>query len=94
MSYSVQRAEYSCPFVFKYIFSPPRFIEYGEYKDNQYGTSLESIRSVLARNKLCLVDVQPEVSSAQVKARQEEVYYCSWLHVFAPVSLAVPMLMP
>ncbi|XP_041939967.1 MAGUK p55 subfamily member 3 isoform X1 [Alosa alosa] len=37
-----------------------KFIEYGEYKDNQYGTSLESIRSVLARNKLCLVDVQPE----------------------------------
>ncbi|KAL2078631.1 hypothetical protein ACEWY4_026316 [Coilia grayii] len=37
-----------------------KFIEYGEYKDNQYGTSLESIRTVLARNKLCLVDVQPE----------------------------------
>ncbi|KAF4106725.1 MAGUK p55 subfamily member 3 isoform X2 [Onychostoma macrolepis] len=37
-----------------------KFIEYGEYKNNQYGTSLESIRSVLARNKICLVDVQPE----------------------------------
>ncbi|XP_073722884.1 MAGUK p55 subfamily member 3 isoform X3 [Misgurnus anguillicaudatus] len=37
-----------------------RFIEYGEYKNNQYGTSLEAIRSVLARNKVCLVDVQPE----------------------------------
>ncbi|XP_076856306.1 MAGUK p55 subfamily member 3 isoform X3 [Brachyhypopomus gauderio] len=37
-----------------------KFIEYGEYKDNQYGTSLESIRSVLAKNKMCLVDVQPE----------------------------------
>ncbi|KAL6475189.1 hypothetical protein MHYP_G00162290 [Metynnis hypsauchen] len=37
-----------------------RFIEYGEYKDNLYGTSLESIRSVLAKNKMCLVDVQPE----------------------------------
>ncbi|XP_031417146.1 MAGUK p55 subfamily member 3 isoform X2 [Clupea harengus] len=37
-----------------------KFIEYGEYKENQYGTSLESIRCVLARNKLCLVDVQPE----------------------------------
>ncbi|XP_030630070.1 MAGUK p55 subfamily member 3 isoform X3 [Chanos chanos] len=37
-----------------------KFIEYGEYKDNQYGTSLESIRSVLAKNKLCLVDVQPD----------------------------------
>ncbi|CAB1312132.1 unnamed protein product [Coregonus sp. 'balchen'] len=36
------------------------FIEYGEYKDNFYGTSLEAIRSVLDRNKMCLVDVQPE----------------------------------
>ncbi|XP_028826060.1 MAGUK p55 subfamily member 3 isoform X2 [Denticeps clupeoides] len=37
-----------------------KFIEHGEYKDNQYGTSLESIRNVLARKKLCVVDVQPE----------------------------------
>ncbi|XP_046710692.1 MAGUK p55 subfamily member 3 isoform X1 [Silurus meridionalis] len=37
-----------------------KFIEYGEYKENQYGTSLESVRSVLARNKMCLVDIQPE----------------------------------
>uniref|UniRef100_A0A8C7GSS0 MAGUK p55 scaffold protein 3 n=2 Tax=Oncorhynchus kisutch TaxID=8019 RepID=A0A8C7GSS0_ONCKI len=36
------------------------FIEYGEYKDHFYGTSLEAIRSVLDRNKICLVDVQPE----------------------------------
>ncbi|TSK14621.1 MAGUK p55 subfamily member 3 [Bagarius yarrelli] len=37
-----------------------KFVEYGEYKENQYGTSLESVRSVLAKNKMCLVDVQPE----------------------------------
>uniref|UniRef100_A0A6Q2Y5J9 Membrane protein, palmitoylated 3b (MAGUK p55 subfamily member 3) n=1 Tax=Esox lucius TaxID=8010 RepID=A0A6Q2Y5J9_ESOLU len=36
------------------------FIEYGEYKENFYGTSLEAIRSVLDRSKMCLVDVQPE----------------------------------
>lgn len=40
-----------------------RFIEYGEYKDNLYGTSLESIHRVLDQNKVCLVDVQPEVST-------------------------------
>lgn len=38
-----------------------RFIEHGEYKENQYGTSIEAIRSVQAKNKMCLVDVQPEV---------------------------------
>lgn len=39
-----------------------RFIEFGEYKDNLYGTSLESIHRTLDQNKVCLVDVQPEVS--------------------------------
>lgn len=38
-----------------------RFIEHGEYKENQYGTSIEAIRSVQAKNKMCVVDVQPEV---------------------------------
>ncbi|XP_037546961.1 MAGUK p55 subfamily member 3 [Nematolebias whitei] len=37
-----------------------KFIEYGEYKENLYGTSLESIHRVLNQNKVCLVDVQPE----------------------------------
>ncbi|XP_013855382.1 MAGUK p55 subfamily member 3 [Austrofundulus limnaeus] len=37
-----------------------KFIEHGEYKENQYGTSIEAIRSVQARNKMCIVDVQPE----------------------------------
>lgn len=39
-----------------------RFIEYGEYKNNYYGTSIDSVRSVLAKNKVCLLDVQPHVS--------------------------------
>lgn len=41
-----------------------RFIEHGEYKENQYGTSIEAIRSVQAKNKMCVVDVQPEVSTS------------------------------
>ncbi|XP_058485113.1 MAGUK p55 subfamily member 7 isoform X1 [Solea solea] len=36
-----------------------KFIEYGEYKGNYYGTSFDSIRSILSRNKVCLLDVQP-----------------------------------
>ncbi|XP_076615249.1 MAGUK p55 subfamily member 3-like isoform X1 [Chaetodon auriga] len=38
-----------------------KFIEYGEYKDNLYGTSMESIHRILDQKKACLVDVQPEV---------------------------------
>ncbi|KFQ22241.1 MAGUK p55 subfamily member 3, partial [Mesitornis unicolor] len=37
-----------------------KFVEHGEYKENLYGTSLEAIRSVLAKKKVCLVDVVPE----------------------------------
>ncbi|NXH11079.1 MPP3 protein, partial [Bucco capensis] len=37
-----------------------KFVEHGEYKENLYGTSLEAIRSVMARKKVCLVDVVPE----------------------------------
>ncbi|CAL1587907.1 unnamed protein product [Knipowitschia caucasica] len=37
-----------------------KFIEHGEYKENQYGTSIQAIRSVQAKNKMCIVDVQPE----------------------------------
>ncbi|XP_021335692.2 MAGUK p55 subfamily member 7 isoform X1 [Danio rerio] len=36
-----------------------RFIEHGEYKGNYYGTSFDSVRSVLSKNKVCLLDVQP-----------------------------------
>ncbi|CAN9509234.1 unnamed protein product [Ophioblennius macclurei] len=37
-----------------------KFIEFGEYKENLYGTSLESIHRILDQKKVCLVDVQPE----------------------------------
>ncbi|XP_059127845.1 MAGUK p55 subfamily member 3 isoform X1 [Peromyscus eremicus] len=37
-----------------------KFLEHGEYKENLYGTSLEAIRAVMAKNKVCLVDVEPE----------------------------------
>ncbi|XP_029555269.1 MAGUK p55 subfamily member 7 [Salmo trutta] len=36
-----------------------KFIEHGEYKGNYYGTSLDSVHSVLSKNKVCLLDVQP-----------------------------------
>ncbi|KAJ8010313.1 hypothetical protein DPEC_G00073740 [Dallia pectoralis] len=36
-----------------------KFVEHGEYKGNYYGTSLDSVHSVLSKNKVCLLDVQP-----------------------------------
>lgn len=50
-------------FISKHLFETDihnnKFIEYGEYKNNYYGTSIDSIRSVLTKNKVCLLDVQP-----------------------------------
>ncbi|XP_051910953.1 MAGUK p55 subfamily member 7 isoform X1 [Hippocampus zosterae] len=50
-------------FISKHLFETDihnnKFIEFGEYKGNYYGTSLDSIRSVLSKNKVCLLDVQP-----------------------------------
>ncbi|CAI5788931.1 MAGUK p55 subfamily member 7 isoform X1 [Podarcis lilfordi] len=50
-------------FISKHLFETDvqnnKFIEYGEYKNNYYGTSVDSVRSVLAKNKVCLLDVQP-----------------------------------
>ncbi|XP_041823490.1 MAGUK p55 subfamily member 7 [Melanotaenia boesemani] len=50
-------------FISKHLFETDilnnKFIEYGEYKGNYYGTSLDSVRSVLSKKKVCLLDVQP-----------------------------------
>lgn len=61
-----------------------RFIEHGEYKENQYGTSIEAIRSVQAKNKMCVVDVQPEVGVAVVAS--------SWLRPGVTSDLPPPLL--
>ncbi|XP_043085383.1 MAGUK p55 subfamily member 7 [Puntigrus tetrazona] len=50
-------------FISKHLFEADiqnnKFIEHGEYKGNYYGTSFDSVRSVLSKNKVCLLDVQP-----------------------------------
>ncbi|XP_058274159.1 MAGUK p55 subfamily member 7 [Hemibagrus wyckioides] len=37
-----------------------KFIEYGEHGGKYYGTSLDSVRKVLAESKVCLLDVEPD----------------------------------
>ncbi|XP_037829271.1 MAGUK p55 subfamily member 7 [Kryptolebias marmoratus] len=50
-------------FISKHLFEADihnnKFIEFGEYKGNFYGTNLDSVRSVLSKNKVCLIDVKP-----------------------------------
>jgi guanylate kinase len=39
-----------------------QFLEHGEYNGNMYGTSIESVRSVIDQHKMCVLDIQPAVS--------------------------------
>ncbi|XP_047432814.1 MAGUK p55 subfamily member 4 isoform X2 [Mugil cephalus] len=41
-----------------------RFLEYGEYKGNLYGTSIESVREVLSSGKICVIDIEPNAIQA------------------------------
>uniref|UniRef100_A0A3B1IYR2 Membrane protein, palmitoylated 7b (MAGUK p55 subfamily member 7) n=1 Tax=Astyanax mexicanus TaxID=7994 RepID=A0A3B1IYR2_ASTMX len=36
-----------------------KFVEYGEHGGHYYGTSVDSVRTVLAESKVCLLDVEP-----------------------------------
>ncbi|GAB1609587.1 MAGUK p55 subfamily member 5-like isoform X2, partial [Argonauta hians] len=37
-----------------------KFIEYGDYEKNYYGTSLESVRQVINSGKVCILNLHPE----------------------------------
>ncbi|XP_075950800.1 MAGUK p55 subfamily member 4-like isoform X4 [Anarhichas minor] len=41
-----------------------RFLEYGVYKGNLYGTSIESVRQVLNSGKICIMDIDPNAIQA------------------------------
>jgi len=42
-----------------------RFLDYGEYNGNLYGTSMESVREVLTSGKICVMDIDPNVRAAE-----------------------------
>lgn len=39
-----------------------RMLEYGEYKGYLYGTSVDAVRTVLDEGKICVIDLEPQVS--------------------------------
>ncbi|XP_073351570.1 MAGUK p55 subfamily member 4 [Pagrus major] len=41
-----------------------RFLEYGENKGNNYGTSIESVKEVLNSGKICVIDIEPNAIQA------------------------------
>ena len=47
--------------VFEGDIADHKFVEYGEYEKNLYGTSLEAIRSVVNSGKICVLNLHPQV---------------------------------
>ena len=40
-----------------------RLLEYGEYKGHLYGTSIESVRTVIKSGKVCVLTLHPQVGT-------------------------------
>ncbi|XP_006017753.1 MAGUK p55 subfamily member 4 [Alligator sinensis] len=61
-SYEVNGREYHyvSKETFENLVYTHRMLEYGEYKGNLYGTSVDAVRTVLDEGKVCIVDLEPQ----------------------------------
>jgi len=46
-----------------------RFLEYGEDNGHMYGTSLDSVKDVLDNGKICVIDLEPNVSHLFIETK-------------------------
>jgi len=44
-----------------------KFIEYAEFSGNLYGTSIDAVKSVSSRGKICILDIELNVRSKKKK---------------------------
>uniref|UniRef100_A0A7M4DYI8 MAGUK p55 scaffold protein 4 n=1 Tax=Crocodylus porosus TaxID=8502 RepID=A0A7M4DYI8_CROPO len=61
-SYEVNGREYHyvSKETFENLVYTHRMLQYGEYKGNLYGTSVDAVRTVLDEGKVCIVDLEPQ----------------------------------
>ncbi|KYO33382.1 MAGUK p55 subfamily member 4 isoform A [Alligator mississippiensis] len=61
-SYEVNGREYHyvSKETFENLVYTHRMLEYGEYKGNLYGTSVDAVQTVLDEGKVCIVDLEPQ----------------------------------
>ncbi|XP_061664032.1 MAGUK p55 subfamily member 4 isoform X2 [Syngnathoides biaculeatus] len=50
--------------VFDNMVYKSRFLEYGEYKGNLYGTSRDTVRDILNSGRICVIDIEPNAIHA------------------------------
>ena len=49
--------------IFEADIAGQKFVEYGEFEKNLYGTSVEAIRSVVNSGKICILNLHPQVKT-------------------------------
>lgn len=55
--------------VFEADIAAQKFVEYGEFEKNLYGTSVEAIRSVVNSGKICILNLHPQVHCERMLRR-------------------------
>uniref|UniRef100_A0A8C5GIE7 MAGUK p55 subfamily member 4-like n=1 Tax=Gouania willdenowi TaxID=441366 RepID=A0A8C5GIE7_GOUWI len=62
--------------IFEYMVCNHRFVEYGEYKGQLYGTSTDAIDDILKQGRMCIVDVEPHsIQSLRTKKLKPYVVF-------------------
>ena len=57
------------------------FLDVGEHDNYLFGTTFESVRNIMAENKLCILDVRPEVHK-QLPKHVSHPFYWARLKLF------------
>lgn len=52
-----------------------RFVEYGEFRAHLYGTSVDAVKDVLGAGKICIIDIDPNVSLKLLSYSQIHIWY-------------------
>lgn len=56
-----------------------KFIEYGEFEKNLYGTSIDSVRQVINSGKICLLNLHTQVRQSSCLSGFTCRSYCKYL---------------
>ena len=60
-----------------------KYLEYGDFNGNLYGTRLDTVREVIDSGKMCVLDVNPTVSSVTASFFSFLFFFCD-LNCTAP----------
>ena len=70
------------------------FLDVGKHDNYVFGTTFSAVRSVMAENKLCIIDCKPEVRSYNLSRNSlcisvKHYVYITFIHIFIPSGLEI-----